>query len=133
MTTIPDYEFYTSQYKGNLINTESDFNRLAVRANSEILRLEGSLTVTYFDITDGRNMAVCNIAEEIQRTESAKLLITGGSAASKIKSVSVGSVSVSSGEMTAEEAGLFVNGAPARYYESLSTYANIFHGGGWCV
>lgn len=131
MSTIPDYEFYTSLYKGDLIKSERDFNRLAVRANAEIERLEGLLSVSYFDAEKGRDFAVCALAEEAQRTEAAQLALTSAGMDS-IKSVSVGSVSVSSGSMSTEQAGNYIADARHRYYDTLLAFADICHAGRWC-
>ncbi|MDR1668658.1 MAG: hypothetical protein LBR76_01705 [Oscillospiraceae bacterium] len=79
---IPAYEFYTGVFHGEGI-PKGDWDRLATRADEEIMRLERAYTVA--DPTgDGRDKAVCAIADRLNDAERREDM-----------TVSIGSVSTS--------------------------------------
>ena len=80
-----NYAYYTGTYGGSAI-ASADFTRLANIASAWIDRLTFDRAVTDTDNTDAIKMAMCSVAEEVQRVER------GGDA---ITSETVGGHSVS--------------------------------------
>lgn len=109
------YGYYTDDYCGNLI-AEDDWERLSKRAEERLNRYENIYQVTYFDLEDGRNMAVCAIAEVLQ---SMDIIQSGGA----IASVSVGSVSTT--YATSDSSGATLNRA---VLSALRIYADVYRG-----
>jgi len=76
MTAYATYSYYTSTFLGTAIG-EADFPRLALRASAQIDRVtfnRAAAIITANTETDNVTaikMATCEIAEEIQRQESA--------------------------------------------------------------
>lgn len=76
MTTYATYSYYTSTFLGTAI-AEADFPRLALRASAQIDRVtfnRAAAIITANTETDNVTaikMATCEVAEEIQRQESA--------------------------------------------------------------
>lgn len=76
MTTYADFTYYEDTFLGTAI-AEADFPRLALRASAQIDRLtfaRAAAIITANTETDNVTaikMATCEIAEEIQRQESA--------------------------------------------------------------
>jgi len=76
MTAYATYSYYTSTFLGTAI-AEADFPRLALRASAQIDRVtfnRAAAIITANTETDNVTaikMATCEIAEEIQRQESA--------------------------------------------------------------
>lgn len=129
---LPDYEFYKNKYGGTVLQEEFS-NAMFLRANSIVSRIEHLLVVNYLDAVDGRKSAICAIADEIYKTETAiagqaQLMQPGGA-----KSVSIGSVSISSSAPTMQEYKEMISNADTRYNNALSMYARIYHGGSWPV
>lgn len=110
-----DYGFYVTIYGGNLI-AEEDFTRLSQRAEERLTRYENIYDVSYFDETNGRNLAICAIAEVIQSLDT----ISAGGA---VASVTVGSVST-----TYATADGSVNNLGRSALAALRIYANVYRG-----
>lgn len=85
MASRPTYAYYTDTYGGSM--PEDDWSRFVARADAAINRLESLHKVTQYD-TQGRDMALCAVAETLADIEQAE-------AAANVSSVSVGSVSTS--------------------------------------
>ena len=119
---MPSYDFYTDEYRGNLIDAES-FLRLDARAEDIFAFLEREYTVTCDE--RARKKAVCALAEAIQATEQAAT-----AALSSVAGESIGSVSVSYQKASAAEAGLDLseNATQRRYYDIARRYVNIHRG-----
>lgn len=84
-----DYDFYTEQYGGILID-EADFPRLAVRASNYIDQITLNRAQERLELTEVR-MCCCALAEQIQAIERAQNAAQSG----ELKSESVGAYSVS--------------------------------------
>ena len=110
-----DYNFYVENYHGNSI-AEEDWERLSARAEERIVRYENIYSVTYFDLANGRNMAICALAETVQALDT----IQGNGA---VASVSVGSVST-----TYANAGGSGTSLDRSALATLRTYADIYRG-----
>ena len=110
-----DYNFYIENYHGNLIK-EEDWDRLSARAEEKVKRYENIYTITYFDTTNGRDLAICALAEVIQSQDIAS---SGGAVAS----VSVGSVSTTYAAVDSS-----VSGFSRTALATLRTYADIYRG-----
>ena len=109
------YDFYLDEYHGNQIE-EDDWDRLSARADEKITRYEDLYQIRYFDETNGRDLAICALAEVIQSQAS---ISSGGAVAS----VSVGSVST-----TYATADNSVAGFSRTALATLRTYADIYRG-----
>lgn len=118
-----NYAFYIDTYLGNQIS-EEDFYRLVIRAKSKLEMYQRMYIVTYIG-ENGKNMAICALAEEMQKTERA----TDGQTASSLSalsSISIGSVSVSAREMMSAEQAL--NNEERRLLGALCLYALVCRG-----
>ena len=112
---MADYNFYTENYHGNSISG-ADWERLSARAEERIVRYENIYTITYFDTANGRDMAICALAETIQALDT----VQGNGA---VASVSVGSVST-----TYANAGGSASSLGRSALATLRTYADIYRG-----
>ncbi len=110
-----DYSFYITIYCGNLI-AEEDWERLSARAEERLTRYENLYTITYFDTENGRNKAICALAEVIQSQDTVQ---SGGAVAS----VSVGSVSTT--YATADGSGATLSRSALA---AIRIYADIYRG-----
>ena len=109
------YDFYIDDYHGNQIE-EDDWERLSARAEERIIRYENIYNVTYFDDENGRNLAICALAEVIQSMD----VVQGNGA---VASVSVGSVSTT--YASADGSGTTLGRTALA---TLRTYADIYRG-----
>lgn len=116
-----DFNFYSSKYLGNKINTETEFQRYALRASRfmdlvTFNRLSGNLPSD----EDGQyqiQYACCALAEDIQEIESIRS--QSGSRSSSggdyIKSLSSGGESVTYGQSALTQAAMGDQTAVSRY------------------
>ena len=111
-----DYSFYVTTYAGNRIDSK-DWERLSKRAEEHIKRYENMCVVTYFDPINGRNKAICALAEAVAAAEES--MSNAG-----VSSVSVGSVSTTFSGETATQATL-----NRTALSTLRMYASIYRGG----
>ena len=89
MAPYADFAYYTSTFLGTAI-AEADFPRLALHASAVIdqITFNRATAETDTDVIDKIKMAMCEVAEELQREDAAD-------GADGITSESVGSYSVS--------------------------------------
>lgn len=128
MADLPGYWFYTDVYKGNVLSAD-EFDRLAVRAADFLLPYEAVAQVIYF-ASDGRNKAICAIADELshgqaaaQQQEIGDIKMPGA-----ITSISIGSVSASIKAPNTED---IQKTEKSRCIAALKRYARIYQGGVW--
>lgn len=112
---MADYNFYTENYHGNSI-AEEDWERLSARAEERIVRYEHIYQITYFDEANGRNLAICALAETVQAIDA----VQGDGA---VASVSVGSVSTSYANASGSGSSL-----DRSALATLRIYADIYRG-----
>ncbi len=106
---IPSYEFYKDVFLGAGIAAE-DWDRLATRADEQIMRLERGYTVTD-PLGNGRDKAVCAIADQIFFYETN----------SEDETVSIGSVSVARKAHKPDR-------KERRFMQLAQTYLDIYRG-----
>lgn len=112
---MAEYAFYTGMYLGGSI-PESDFTRLATRAEDQLRRYKRIYTVTAPD-TDSEAMAICAMADALYYFETA---------VNEPQSSSIGSVSSSRG--TAVD--ISPRAQAAELYRCATMYLEIYRGVG---
>ena len=130
---IPSFDFYRQEYLGISI-PESDWDRIATRANDQTAYFERTYTVA--EDESARNKAVCAIADAMYTVEvvsSAVLQVdeNGGTSAS---SVSIGSVSTSQKTPDIGVLGIDMSesGQIKQYYKLLCRYMDVYRGVSGC-
>ena len=126
---LPDFLFYTDEFFGISI-PESDFPRLAVRADEEIQAFERKFTVTGEEVQ--RHKAVCAIADALYtfETVASMMIPLGENGAVGASSVSIGSVSTSFKAPDVNSLGLDLTdaGQQRTFYNLLKKYMVVYRG-----
>ena len=127
--SLPDFQFYTDIFYGISI-PESDFPRLAVRADEEIQAFERKFTVTGEEVQ--RKKAVCAIADALYtfETVASQMIPVSENVAVGASSVSIGSVSTSFKSPDVNALGLDLTdaGQQRTFYNLLKKYMVVYRG-----